>query len=140
MLLSSGDIFRLTGVFNQHFLTFMKPITVYRQKTLTPTTETNIYGYNNHENNLAYTQDVFIVSGIRHFPKRQPYNNQELKTSSLNNTTYIKVRQDAANLIQELPVEKIQVENISYNLAANPATIQDYLGLKFYIFELERIN
>ncbi len=140
MLVNESDRALLTGVFYQHFLQFRKPFGIYRKKTIAPENGTNLFGYNNEENNFNYEIESGVFSGVRFYPKRTAVNLQDTKTSNATNTTYLRVEEDAYAYITALPIDKISLENAYYNLQTPSPTIQDYLGLKFYVYELERIN
>ncbi len=55
------------------------------------------------------------------------------------NSTYIKVKQDCRDYIRNGHTESIQFDNNYYNVVSIEQ-LQNFLGLKFYYFELKQTN
>jgi hypothetical protein len=139
-LLSERAIYVQTGILYQHFLTFRKPIYVYRRPNLSPNNNTNLFPYQNEENLFEDVPSAYLMSGIRFFPTDKTNRNAELKTSSSVSKAYIKVLPADADYILAAPVDRITVDNLNYNLQTKDPRVQDFLGLKFYMFDIERSN
>lgn len=139
-LLNSADTYALTGAFYSHFLTFSKAITLYKAPTLAVNNGGNIYGYLNQENNLAPSQVTHSFSGLRFYPKPKYQALPDLKTTVDQHQSYIKVLQPASQLINFGPNDKIEIDGQDFGIQSSTMRIQDYLGLKFYIYDLERIQ
>ncbi len=141
-LLTANDKYCLTGQLYSHFITFSKPITVYKEslKTVNPT-DSQLFGYGpttyNTNINTVVSQ---TFSGIKVGPdKLKDAAIQELHFSFPQNESYIKVEKDCADYIEMGKTRKISVGGQSYDIASE-RKIVDYLGLLFYRFDITRIN
>lgn len=139
-LLSNQAIYVQTGILYQHFLTFRKPIYIYRKPEISPDNNINLLGYQNEENTFDQAPQAYLISGLRTFPTDAKNRNAELKSSSSSSESYIKILPNDATYIMAAPVDRIVIDGLNYNLSARDPRIQDFLGLKFYMFDIERNN
>jgi hypothetical protein len=146
-LITTGDAFSLTGTLGDHFDTFKREIVVVKepQRVVANTTSNNSYaGYGASSNPTEYTYVPVsgVFSGIVNYT-----NNQESELGEeLGNITIgkgvvrIKVEQDARDYILDgSKTEVIHVDGSSFNKITDDK-VQDYIGLKYYIFYLEKTD
>lgn len=146
-LLSTTEVYSLTGEFARHFETFAvtnliifkKPIITYTN----PNSNNTFPGYENPSdlNNVTYT----IVSG--QFPCIAKYGRdqkmeifQEVKNAIPQGQCQIKVMEDARNYIDNgVKTENIQIDGITWNEITSDGC-QNYLGLRYFYYMLKRTN
>lgn len=148
-LLSSNQISILTGVLGQHFDTFTQErtrlITIYKEpiKNISVTRTNPMYGYGDDsvQEHITYTE----VTGI--FPAMITYNLiqkttelEELKNTVSKGEVRIKVEQNARDFIEDgRRNEKFLFDGKTFNTITDDG-IQNYLGLVYYIYRLQRTN
>lgn len=141
-LLSAAEQLSYTGDLYDHFLTFQRQIVVVKEPLQSFTTiNTNVMpGYNNYSNetNNTFTPVSGIYSGMI-VNRNSPKNNyiEEIRTSDTKSQYYIKVESPCRDYIMQGKTEKIIVNEMTFNVALDYRT-RDYLGLKFYQFDLTR--
>lgn len=142
-LLTASEITSYTGDLYSHFLTFRKPILIYKEFTETYSSINNneiIAGYGNESfsNNVTYTIVTGLYSGIKVGPDKlnsealnsiQTYKNKE--------NSYIKVEKDCKDFIERGNTKYLLIDEVAYNIVSS-AKVKDYLGLKFYCFDIEQ--
>lgn len=146
-LLSSTDIEYLTGEFAKHFDTFAtdlsRNITVYKEpkKVITIITGASYPGYPPEEQTVI---TYIVQSGV--YPAIISYNRQQNQTNLYEANVVIpkgqvriKVKEDGKNYIKNGKTENIIVDGNTYNTITDEA-VQNYLGLSYYYFTLERTN
>lgn len=149
-LLNSDIISVFTGAFMDHFDTFThdrtRLITIYKEpiKTIATTNRINpIYGYEDSSatSNVTYTP----VTGI--FPATIKYDSiqktqelEEVKNTINKGEVRIKIEQNARDFIEDgRKNERFEFDGLSYNQITNDG-VQNYLGLVFYIYKLQRTS
>jgi len=146
-LITTGDKHQLTGMMGDHFDTFKTEIVVYKepQKVISNVTSNNSYaGYGASSNPVEFTYVPVsgIYSGIVNYS-----NNQESELGEdLGNimigkgVVRIKVQQDARDFILNgAKTEAIKIDGSTFNTITDDK-VQNYLGLKYYIFYLEKTD
>jgi hypothetical protein len=140
--LSDSDIEYRTGILFKHFETFSehRSLIVHKEplKTILSTGE-NIYaGYGNSSapENVTFTP----ISGV--FPVMTIYdkNAKEVFLPDVNlslptNRLKIKVTEDARNFIKNGNNVMFEIDGLQFNQVSQE-TVQNYLGLRFYLFTL----
>jgi hypothetical protein len=147
-LLSSTEIEYLTGEFYKHFDTFAtdlsRNITIYKEpkKVITLTTGINYPGYGNTQNatNITYVVQSGVYPALILYNRNQDQKNlYEANVVIPKGQVQIKVKEDAKNYIKLGKTESIIVDGNTYNTITDEA-VQNYLGLTYYYFTLERVN
>lgn len=149
MNLITGNISsKFTGAFGNLFDTFARARTdrwvVINKEPIKNilTNEDNIAGYSFGSNVNSY--ENIPVSGV--FPAVIIYEyksdnkdvfSQETKTALVQNPCRIKVERDAADFILNGKTENVLVDGQTYNVVSQ-YKVQDYLGLKYYYFNLSQ--
>jgi len=141
-LVPSSTRLIMTGKLMDHFTTFSREICINKSpiQTINQINTNVIYGYGEEsapQTEISYT----FVSGI--YPAIILYNKGTKNANELDtklmlnpNATYIKIKKDARDYIKNGKTESIIMDGNTWNIAGNEA-VQDYLGLKFYYFELK---
>ncbi len=143
-LVSISQIASLTGQLGNHFDTFSGLITIFKepQKTFS-NSNANVYagyGPTSQETTVTYTPTSGMFAGIIIYPKTAKIGYfSEAQIPIQQGNIRIKVRQDAKDYIKNGKTEKIVIDGASYNLASD-FSVQNYLGLIYYYFDLERTN
>ena len=144
-LLTSNEILVATGTLSNHFDTFaISNIIIHKEPIATISNVSDaetMYGYENssNEDNIAYT----TVSGI--FPAIVTENRKasiqelpQLQSRYLKGEIIVKVKQVARDYIKNGKTEMVELsDGRTFNTISDEA-VQNYLGLKFYYFGLER--
>ena len=143
-LISNDEITSYTGDLYNHFLTFRRPILIYKQEEQSfVNVNNNVFpGYNNINlsENIAYTTVTGLYSGLKYGPERQFGKYAPITHSNLpENNTYIKVERDCMEFIERGKTEKIVVDGLSYNVL-NEVRPRNFLGLMFYEYQINKIN
>lgn len=143
--LTSNDVNWLTSDYQRSFDTFSldrtRKIVVFKTPLQSlPNININEYvGYGN-ENNIQFT----VVSGeypaiIKPNKKQQTELIDDANIRVYKGEILIKVEENAKNFIDEGKNEKFLVDGMYYNTIADKA-IENFFGLKFYIYGLERTS
>jgi len=136
----------LTGFLGDHYDSFKRNIVIFKEpiNTINNINNDNYLGYNETQQLQNYTTTT--VSGI--YPAIiNSLNNQpqdlitEIKAINAGGKGKIKIKveQPARDYINNGKTELILVDGNPFNLAGGER-IQNYLGLVYYIFELESTN
>lgn len=145
-LLSNGQLTALTGAYNSlfdqlssgngNFISVVKkPIQIINNSQ-----ETVLMGYlpeSADYTSISYLPVTGIYPAIIFYPGRNHSSNNfgQLKFTLDENDIYIKVKQDARDFLKTERTEYIIIDGISYNMEMTDE-VQNYYGLKFYIFKL----
>lgn len=140
--LDANTINSLTGALDMHFSTFSGAITIWKEPIkIFVSSDAPVYaGFGNESLEANYTFEQ--ISGI--YPAKISYaataTKQDLKDLAISipdNGVRIKVKEDCKDFIENGKTELIQIDGQSYNNASWVGT-QNYLGLKYYFYHLQR--
>jgi hypothetical protein len=142
-LISGSSASELTGVLGDHFDTFQRTIVVHKEpiKRVVQVNSSSSYagyGETSNQTNFTYTPQNSSFPAIVIYGLKQTEIFSQVGSFPAG-TIKIKVKEDAANYINEGKTEKIEVDGKSFN-AVTADKMQNYLGLKFYIYYLERTS
>ena len=138
-LIPDNEVSSFTKVLTDHFDTFKRAITVHKEPVRVVGNTANQpyagYGEDSEESNISYTPQKKSFEAI------VTYENKQTEISSAVGTydsgiVRIKVKEDAAAYIKDGITERIDIDGKAFNKITDDK-IQNYLGLKFYIFYLE---
>ncbi len=144
-LITSSDVTSLTGDAFNHFLTFCRDIVVFKEpiKTVVSSSSDVYAGYGNssEQQNVTLTPVSGIYSAIVKYNDDQKEGDPilNLNTTIPNGRARIKVAESGKVFIEAGKTECIDLDGYKYNLAST-ARVQNFLGLKFYVYYLERTN
>jgi|TARA_R100000278_G_C5448098_1_gene156279 hypothetical protein len=146
-LVTDEDKHGFTGMLADHFDTFKQEIVVFKApvKVLQNVTSNDSYaGYGESSNQQEF--EYVSVSGV--YNAIVNYNNPEQMDvgDDIGNimiargTVRIKVEQDARDFILNgSSTEAIKIDGNTYNKVTDDS-VQNYLGLKYYVFYLEKTD
>lgn len=143
-LLSPSIIASFTGEAQNHFDTFCSvagPIIVNKEpiRTISAVNYPN-FGYSQPLNADTYTPVYRQISGYAIYPKEQDQKMfSEGRLNIPQGDVTIKVDVNGKNFIESGRTESIQVDGVTYNNISD-FRIQNYYGLKFYYYDLRRIE
>jgi len=146
-LISDSQKQSFTGKLYDHFLTFCREITVNKEpaQIINQINTSPIYGYGEESspiNEITYSPVNSIFSGMILYNYRASEESYQVDTKLRldPNKIYLKTDQICKNYIKDgRKTESIIADGNTFNLAGNEA-VQNYLGLKFYYFELKQTN
>lgn len=143
-LLTPSEITSYTGDLISHFDTFKRKIIVYKQDLVSYTdiNTTSYPGYQNFNNptNVTATLYTGIFYGMKVGPEKQGNTDiPSINTFSPESNTYIKVDAECRNFINSGKTEKLEIDGITFVLASQDK-VKNYLGLIYYIYDIERAN
>lgn len=143
-LLNSTEIAAYTGSIYDHFQTFKRQIIIYKEPTESYASESVdlIMGYNNNtnQNNITYTRVSGIFSGLKVGPDKLGSENISLlKLDRNQENSYIKVEKDCREFIDRGVTDYLEIDKVKYKKMSD-AKVKNYLGLIYYIFDIERIK
>lgn len=147
-LLSTTDIFNLTGQFSNHFDTFSQfTAIVINKKPLQTISDVNSnntlpgYGPTPNEGVITYTPvyESFPCIALYDKPPKPGEIFQEVKLGISQGKVRIKVKRNARDYIVNGPNENVVLNEVVYNLVSEDG-VQNYLGLIYYYFLLERTS
>ncbi len=145
---NNNQIIALTGAYLRHFDTFKKLITVIKEpiRTIVTSNTTNspVFGYGEESqpsSSFTYTS----VTGIFSAQVTEVLNQKaeeiipgEVKNVTAIGTIRIKIQQDAKDFIEDgRKTEAIQYGGQTFNVV-NFDGLQNFFGLKFYTYFLQR--
>jgi|TARA_R110000765_G_scaffold96859_3_gene182345 hypothetical protein len=146
-LITTGDIHSLTGTLGDHFDTFKREIVIFKepQKVIKTVTSNDSYaGYGASSNPIEF--EYVPVSGVYSAIVNYTNNQESELGEELGNIVIgkgvvrIKVEQDARDFILNgVRTEVVNVDGNSFNKITDDK-VQDYLGLKYYVFYLEKTD
>lgn len=145
--IANSTIESFTGSVYTQFLYFSQPITIYKEpiKNIISQPSNPLYGYNFDDQStnqeVTYTSQSQVVSGlIIHNFKSKNQQNQYIdnKIALAEGKSYVKLKQDGFDYIKNgQNTQKIECDNATYNVTEKWQP-QNFLGLKFYYFEIEQ--
>lgn len=146
-LVSSSEILIRTGSLNDLFDTVKREIVIFKEpiQTINQSTSNVLFGYEeaSNINSISYSPVSGIYSGQILYAYRSRKEGQKTIDNKviLNpNSTYIKVKEDARNYIKNgTKTEALYFDDAMWNIEGSEQ-IQNYLGLKFYYFEVKGTN
>ena len=146
-LVSSTDRTALKATLSDHFDTFKREIVVFKEpirvvKNVVSNNSYAGYGENCNQVEFDYVAVSGVYSGIVNY-----YGNQESELGDeLGNimigkgSVKIKIEQDARDfMLNGATTQAIHIDGNTFNKISDEK-IQDYLGLKYYIFYLEKTD
>jgi len=146
-LLTSTDIVGLTGSLGDHFDTFKREIVIFKEpiRVINNVTSNNSYaGYGETSNEIEFT--YLPVSGVysgivSYYEDQQSEMGESIGNLFLGQGKIkVKIEQDARDFILNgSKTEAIDIDNNTFNKFSSER-VQDYLGLKYYVFYLEKTN
>lgn len=139
-LLTTTDIASATGALGDHFDTFSRNITVFKQPqvVLNNPAAARFPGYGNLDPNIqSYNSQSQTFPAIIRFVGEQNSDMiAEIKTTSPGTALCrIKVKEDAKNYIENGKTEYILVDGIRCNMYSEVAS-RNFLGMRFYEYWL----
>ena len=143
---TNSQVSVLTAAYDKHWDTFKKQIIVVKEPTKTEvtvnTTSSPIFGYGEASqpvSSFTYTSvtgayDAQVTVNLN----QQTEMLEEAKNLIGHGKIRIKIKQDARDFIEDgRKTEQITYNGQSYNILTFDA-VQNFFGLKFYIYNLER--
>jgi len=137
-LISTSTKSEFAKVLEDHFDTFKRLITVHREpiKSVTNVQNNALHGYGD----TAENGNIEYITQKQEFYAIVNYNNQQTESSTEigtleAGTVKIKVQQDAADYIKGGKVEKIEIDDKTFNKVTDDK-VQNYLGTVFHVFYL----
>lgn len=142
--ISDDDKTFITGqFFSGHWLTFNhQNLIVHREpkKTISNPSASSYYGYSNSNNDNVemVPQSSVFPCIVRHkVDKQEGQFMPETMTRIIDGDVRIKILADAKDYIKADKVISIQIDDQHYDINSEPFT-QDFLGLKFYYYDLNK--
>lgn len=146
--LTNNNINTITGAYARHFDTFSKLIYVSKEPLKTEvtinTSASPIFGYgeaSQPSSSFTYTTvtGIFLAQVTVNL-NQEAAELEEAKNLIGHGKVRIKIKQEARDFIEDgRKTERIDYAGQSYNTFSFDA-VQDYFGLKFYIYNLERTS
>lgn len=144
--LTTNDITFFTGAFQTHFDTFSahRYIVVHKESVATPVdyTTSPYYGYGDTStpNNFTYT---FVTGRFSAMIRDSFLVPEEDKLEDINieigkNKVEIKVLEAAKNFIENGKTERIELDDGRVFNTYNTFSVQNYLGMRHYVYLLEK--
>lgn len=143
---NNNQIFALSGAYDKHWDTFKKQIIVLKEPTKTiVTSDTNnspIFGYG-EESQSTISYSYTTVTGVYDAQVTVNLNQktaelEEAKAQVGRGQIRVKVKQDCRDFIEDgRKTEGIRYAGQTYNVVTFDG-LQDFFGLKFYMYFLER--
>jgi hypothetical protein len=141
-LVSTAEEYFFTGALYDHFLTFGSPVTIWKEpmKNIANTGDSVFVGYGDESNavNYSYTPVSGVYWSILVDKNNQPILNLSEVSAQLQagGTVRLKVMKDGKEFIMAGKTERIEMDGRSFNLKTT-WSMQNYLSLNFYYFDLE---
>ncbi len=145
-LLSNNDLLFFTGALQAHFDTFShsrtRLITIYKEPIKTIARRTNtIYGYGDSSApaNITYTPVTGIFPAMITYDLNQKTQElEEIKNQISIGSVRIKLELNARNFIEDgRKNERFDFDGSSYNNITDEG-VQNYMGLVFYVYRLQK--
>lgn len=145
---NNNQIFALSGAYYKHWNTFKKQIIILKEPTKTIVTSdinnSPLFGYS-EESQPATSFTYTSVTGVYDAQITENLNQKaeeivpgEVKNTKAIGTIRIKIQQDAKDFIEDgRKTEAIQYGGQTFNVV-NFDGLQNFFGLKFYTYFLER--
>ena len=135
----------LTGALKDHFDTFKEAFTVFKEPTRTfasdTTTNLSYYGYTKRQKEIHFTNTHVsgVYNGIVTYRGNQQADtvSSDVRHRFSDGDAEIKVESDARKFIKRNgKTLKLTFDDNTFNIVGDER-VQNYLGLKFYIFPLK---
>lgn len=143
---NNSQIAVLTSAYSKHFNTFKKQIVIVKEpirtEITTNTLSSPIFGYG-EESQVSSSYTYTSVTGVFDAQVTENLDQkvamlEDIKNIVARGTIRIKIQQDARDFIEDgRKTERIDYGGQSYNQFALDG-LQNFFGLKFYIYTLER--
>lgn len=143
---TNNQIFTLTGAYFKHFQTFKQQIVISKEPIKTEltvnTTTSPVFGYQ-EESESSSTYTYTSVTGVFDAQVTSEMNQdtaqlEEIKNLIGHGLLRVKMQKDARDFIEDgRKTEKITYGGQTFNRYSLDA-VQDFFGLVFYIYNLER--
>jgi len=142
--LTTGEIYNLTGIFySKHWGTFapFHTLTIHKEAIRTITSQ-DVDVYVGYDSDSVVTNETFtpvsgIYSGIVVTDNVSSNLNNVIHAAADKNTVRVKVERPARDYINNGKTLMCDLDGDMYNHITEEKT-QNFLGLKFYIFKLEK--
>jgi len=144
-LLSDSDITKFGNIFSQHFDTFKRTITIFKESLKTySNVNANAYeGYGPEENNQATVTYTAISGNFNAIINYGSIEQNELFIAANRklekDQVRIKVQKDCRDYILNGKTELVTVDNNYYNVVSSDA-VQTFLNNQYYYFTLQKTN
>jgi hypothetical protein len=128
-LITDADKLGFTGMLADHFDTFKQEIVIFKEavKVLKNVTSNNNYAGYGESSNQEHPEQMDVGDDIGNIMIAR-------------GTVRIKVEQDARDFILNgSSTEAIKIDGNTYNKVTDDS-VQNYLGLKYYVFYLEKTD
>jgi len=141
-LLSSTEVSAATGVMQDLFDTFSRPILVYKEpkKIINQLSTNSLPGYGEAaiKTNISYIPVSGIFEAkVKYNPKQELELLPELKSRVSKGVVKIKVEREARDfIVQNGRTEKIVIDNKPYNVITDD-TMKRFLTSEYFVFFLE---
>lgn len=143
---NNSQIVVLTSAYSKHFNTFKKQIVIVKEpvrtEITTNTLSSPIFGYG-EESQISSSFSYTTVTGVFDAQITEDLNQkvamlEDIKNSIPHGTIRIKIQQDAYDFIEDgRKTDRIDYADQSYNQFSLDG-LQNFFGLKFYTYTLER--
>ena len=144
-LFKDTDLSSFTDILEDHFDTFKRQITVYKEPKKVITSgpfDSVLAGYDE----TSDTKDISYVTVSSTFDALINYQNKqdlpymtEITSIISKGIVKIKVKGEARDYIRQGKTERIVIDSNSFNVISDDK-LQNFLGLNYYIFFLERTD
>ncbi len=142
-LLTQSQIDLFSGKFGEHFSSFSRPFTIFKEpkKVITNVTSKDFipgYGIPSAQSQVTYIPISGIYSGIISYNRDQKIDELFESNKGLSKgQVRLKVQEDAKNFIENGKNENFIVDGLTYNVVSDFA-VQNYLGLTYFYYTLEQ--
>ncbi len=145
-LLTNFNPASFTGILADHFDTFKRDIIVYKEpkKIINISASNNNvlagYGESSDSENISFIAVSGTFPALINYQGKQdlPYI-AEVSSSASKGVIKMKVEQDARDYIKNGKTERVIVDNSSFNIISDDK-LQNYLGLQYYVYFLEKTD
>jgi hypothetical protein len=140
-LVSTTERAILTGIFNNIFDTFQRPIIIYKEPiktsvSVSPASMVFGFGESQGEDNFNYTEVSGIYPAVIRYQEQITDLNGDLNAFLSAGTVHVKVRGDCRDFINQGKNEKFVVDGRTFYLDGDEKK-QTFLDSEFYIFSLK---
>jgi hypothetical protein len=143
-LLTNVDTSSFTGILADHFDTFKRDITIYKEPLKIVNVSTNNvmagYGESSDSENISFVPVSGVFSALVNYQGHQdlPYI-AEVSSLASKGVVKIKVEKDARDYIQDGKTERVVVDDSSFNIVSDDK-LQNFLGIHYYVYFLEKTD
>ena len=143
-LLANTDTSSFTGILADHFDTFKRDIVIYKEpKKVVSVSSNNVmagYGESSDSSNVSFVAVSGVFSALVNYQGKQdlPYIS-DVSANTSKGMIKIKVEKDARDYIKDGKTERVIVDNSSFNIVSDDK-LQNFLGLRYYVYFLEKTD